>query len=135
MDDKVRIYGKAGWPYTTRAREAHKEHDYFDVKADSRMMDAMLKLSGGQRKVPVIVEGEKVTIGFGGTWGVWYLGPGGADKPTILSFISRLFFRSSYLPLIHFDMGDMGSCLMLSDAASTCCSENPTIFKLIFPNG
>jgi hypothetical protein len=31
------------------------------------MMDAMLKLSGGQRKVPVIVEGEKVTIGFGGT--------------------------------------------------------------------
>jgi len=30
-------------------------------------MDAMLKLSGGQRKVPVIVEGEKVTIGFGGT--------------------------------------------------------------------
>jgi hypothetical protein len=30
-------------------------------------MDAMLKLSGGQRKVPVIVEGETVTIGFGGT--------------------------------------------------------------------
>lgn len=30
-------------------------------------MDAMLKLAGGQRKVPVIVEGEKVTIGFGGT--------------------------------------------------------------------
>jgi hypothetical protein len=25
------------------------------------------KLSGGQRKVPVIVEGETVTIGFGGT--------------------------------------------------------------------
>jgi len=37
------------------------------VKADSRMMDAMLELSGGQRKVPVIVEGEQVTIGFGGT--------------------------------------------------------------------
>jgi hypothetical protein len=37
------------------------------VKADSRIMDAMLKLSGGQRKVPVIVEGETVTIGFGGT--------------------------------------------------------------------
>jgi len=26
----------------------------------------MLKISGGTRKVPVIVEGEKVTIGFGG---------------------------------------------------------------------
>jgi glutaredoxin len=30
-------------------------------------MEAMLKVSSGQRKVPVIVEGEKVTIGFGGS--------------------------------------------------------------------
>jgi hypothetical protein len=30
-------------------------------------MEAMLKVSGGTRKVPVIVEGEKVTIGFGGS--------------------------------------------------------------------
>ncbi len=30
-------------------------------------MEAMLKASGGQRKVPIIVEGEKVTIGYGGT--------------------------------------------------------------------
>lgn len=30
-------------------------------------MDAMLKLSKGERKVPVIVEGDDVTIGFGGT--------------------------------------------------------------------
>jgi hypothetical protein len=30
-------------------------------------LDAMLKLSGGKREVPVIVEGEKVTIGYGGT--------------------------------------------------------------------
>ena len=29
----------------------------------------MVRLSGG-RKVPVIVEGGKVTVGFGGTWGV-----------------------------------------------------------------
>jgi len=27
----------------------------------------MLKYSGGQRKVPVIVEGGKVTIGYGGS--------------------------------------------------------------------
>jgi len=27
----------------------------------------MLKLTKGERRVPVIVEGEKVTIGFGGT--------------------------------------------------------------------
>lgn len=30
-------------------------------------MEEMLKLSEGVRKVPVIVEGDKVTIGFGGT--------------------------------------------------------------------
>jgi glutaredoxin len=30
-------------------------------------MDAMLKISNGQRQVPVILEGEKVTIGYGGT--------------------------------------------------------------------
>ena len=30
-------------------------------------MAAMLKLSNGQRQVPVIVQGEKVTIGFDGT--------------------------------------------------------------------
>jgi len=27
----------------------------------------MLELSGGKRKVPVIVEGEKISIGFGGS--------------------------------------------------------------------
>ena len=30
-------------------------------------MDEMLKLAEGQRKVPVIVEGGKVTVGYGGT--------------------------------------------------------------------
>jgi hypothetical protein len=30
-------------------------------------MDEMLKLSNGKREVPVIVEGEKVDIGYGGS--------------------------------------------------------------------
>jgi len=30
-------------------------------------LDAMLKFSQGVRKVPVMVEGEQVTIGFGGS--------------------------------------------------------------------
>lgn len=30
-------------------------------------MNAMLQVSNGVRKVPVIVEGEKVTIGYGGS--------------------------------------------------------------------
>jgi len=30
-------------------------------------LDEMLKFSNGTRQVPVIVEGEKVNIGYGGT--------------------------------------------------------------------
>jgi glutaredoxin len=38
-----------------------------DVKQSPQNMDAMLKVSAGRRNVPVIVEGEKVTIGYGGS--------------------------------------------------------------------
>jgi len=41
--------------------------DYRDVKEDPKALEEMLRLNGGVRKVPVLVEGEKVTIGFGGT--------------------------------------------------------------------
>ncbi len=30
-------------------------------------MDRMLEFSSGRRSVPVIVEGDKVTVGWGGT--------------------------------------------------------------------
>jgi len=40
---------------------------YINVKGDAARLDEMLRWSGGARAVPVIVEGEKVTIGFGGT--------------------------------------------------------------------
>jgi hypothetical protein len=37
------------------------------VKLDVAKLDEMLKFSKGVRKVPVIVEGDKVTVGYGGT--------------------------------------------------------------------
>jgi glutaredoxin len=37
------------------------------VKSDSAKLQEMLNISGGIRQVPVIVEGDKVTIGYGGT--------------------------------------------------------------------
>ena len=74
MAEKVIIYGKAGWPYTDNARSAYGENaQYVNIKADSKNLEEMLNYSSGVRKVPVIVEGEKVTIGYGGTWGVWWL--------------------------------------------------------------
>jgi glutaredoxin 3 len=39
---------------------------YFDVKADAARLEEMLAYSKGSRKVPVIVEGDKVTIGYEG---------------------------------------------------------------------
>jgi arsenate reductase-like glutaredoxin family protein len=36
------------------------------VKLDNEKMEEMLKLSGGVRKVPVIVEEGKVSIGYNG---------------------------------------------------------------------
>jgi len=40
---------------------------YHDVKADPPRLQEMLRHSVGVRKVPVIVEGGKVTVGFGGS--------------------------------------------------------------------
>jgi hypothetical protein len=36
------------------------------VKRDAKELARMIQVSGG-RRVPVILEGEKVTVGFGGT--------------------------------------------------------------------
>lgn len=42
-------------------------YEYHDVKRNQGAMDKMLQLTGGARKVPVIVENGNVKIGFGGT--------------------------------------------------------------------
>jgi glutaredoxin len=39
---------------------------YFDVNQDPTKLEEMLLHSKGIRKVPVIIEGEKVSIGYGG---------------------------------------------------------------------
>jgi hypothetical protein len=38
-----------------------------NVKKNAAELEAMLRLTGGRRQVPVIVENGRVTIGFGGT--------------------------------------------------------------------
>lgn len=75
MADNILIYGKDTWPYTKAAREAFnkqkKKVEYYDVRHDAGKLKDMLGYSGGVRKVPVIVDQDKVIIGFnGGTWGV-----------------------------------------------------------------
>ena len=40
--------------------------EYFDVKKDPQAMKRFLEISGGDRRVPLIVEGGRVRVGFGG---------------------------------------------------------------------
>jgi glutaredoxin len=40
---------------------------YRDVREDDQALAEMLELTHGNRRVPVIVEGEKLSIGFGGS--------------------------------------------------------------------
>jgi glutaredoxin len=67
----VLIFGKDGCPYTEAAREEYARRkvpfQYINVKKHRADLDRMLEYSGGDRRVPVIVEDGKVTIGFGGT--------------------------------------------------------------------
>jgi len=69
--DKVLIFGQDLWPYTSRAREDYSRRripfDYINVLKDAEGLKRMLEYSKN-REIPVIVEGGKVTIGFGGTW-------------------------------------------------------------------
>jgi glutaredoxin len=52
------------------AREAYanknKLVEYISVIDDPPALEKMLVFSNGQRKVPVIVEGERVTVGYQG---------------------------------------------------------------------
>ena len=67
----VTIYGKDTCPYTTAARDHYRDKgtpvEYFNVKKNTADLERMLGYSRGVL-CPVIVEGNKVTIGFGGTW-------------------------------------------------------------------
>lgn len=69
--EPVQIYGKDSCGYTAAARREYAARgfpvEYFDVKADPVAMERFLELSGGERRVPLIVEKGRVTIGYGGT--------------------------------------------------------------------
>ncbi|PKN68598.1 MAG: glutaredoxin [Chloroflexi bacterium HGW-Chloroflexi-5] len=65
MEGKILIYGTATCPFCVQARDAYKDRATFvDVEKDSEKLKEMLTLSGGKRQVPVIIDGDKVTVGF-----------------------------------------------------------------------
>lgn len=67
MEQKIIIYGTDTCPFCIQARDAYGDRAVFiNVDTDPDKLKEMLALSGGKRQVPVIVEGDKVSIGFAG---------------------------------------------------------------------
>ncbi|MCL7454848.1 MAG: glutaredoxin family protein [Anaerolineae bacterium] len=69
MEDVI-IYTKPGCPYCGGAKTdllrrgiRYTEHD---VLGDPAALRQMLALNGNRRQVPTIVQGDQVTVGFGG---------------------------------------------------------------------
>jgi glutaredoxin len=66
----VIIFGKDSCPYTMAARDDYSSRgvpfEYVNVKKSPSRLVEMLRHSQGRRAVPVIVEGDVVTIGFDG---------------------------------------------------------------------
>jgi glutaredoxin len=67
----VQIYGKSDCPYTSAARRDYQSRgvqvEYFDVEEDATAMQRFLQISRGDRRVPLIVDGDRVSQGFGGS--------------------------------------------------------------------
>ena len=67
MTDKIIIYGTDTCPFCNQAREAYGDRAVFvNVEKNPEQLEEMLRLSGGRHQVPVIVEGDKVVVGFAG---------------------------------------------------------------------
>ncbi|HSJ57140.1 MAG TPA: glutaredoxin family protein [Anaerolineae bacterium] len=66
----VTIYTKPGCPYCAAAKEDMQQrgihYTEHNVKADAPALQRMLALNGNRRHVPTIVQGDRVTVGFGG---------------------------------------------------------------------
>lgn len=66
----VLIFGKDSCPYTQAARDHYQASgtpfEYVNVKRNPDDLRRMLAFSKGRREVPVIVDGDSVTIGFAG---------------------------------------------------------------------
>lgn len=65
------LYTKTGCPYCAAAIQHFKNEGRpfteFNITDQPEKKAELLKVSGGQAAVPVIVDGTEVTVGFGGS--------------------------------------------------------------------
>lgn len=70
MSDLI-LYTKTGCPYCEAAKKHYTDEgraftEYNVIELPDKKED-LLKASGGRPEVPVIVDGDTVTVGFGGS--------------------------------------------------------------------
>jgi len=67
---EVKMYTKPGCPYCAAAKEHYNgkgiAFDEINVIGNPEAQKELLKLSGGSRIVPVVVDKGEVTVGWGG---------------------------------------------------------------------
>jgi glutaredoxin 3 len=68
---RLELYGTSSCPYTAELRESlewrQQEYLEYDVEADPAALARMLRISGGQRSVPILIEeGKVIQIGWQG---------------------------------------------------------------------
>ncbi len=67
MSKQLIIYGTEICPFCIQARDSYGDRAVFiDVSKHPEKLQEMLILSGGRRQIPVIVEDDRVTVGFMG---------------------------------------------------------------------
>ena len=72
MAEPITLYGKPTCPHAFNARRELEnrgvEYTYVDVLEDKTALEEMLRVNGGLRRVPTIVEGDRVTVGYKGKY-------------------------------------------------------------------
>lgn len=67
----AKIYTKIGCPYCAAAKEDFRNRgvvfEEIDVHNVPGAAEEAQRIQGGSKRVPVIVENDKVTVGFGGS--------------------------------------------------------------------
>jgi glutaredoxin len=81
------LYGAPGCPHTAELREQLEwdgvEFEEYDVEGDAAAFSRLLDLSGGQQRVPVLVEdGQVVQVGWQGRACIATAPPGASSSPS-----------------------------------------------------
>lgn len=70
--EPIKIYSTPTCPHSFNAKREYDNrgipYEDINVRADKEALETMLRLNGGQRRVPTIVEGDTVTVGYRGRY-------------------------------------------------------------------